>query len=504
MTSMHPFLKYLITLTTLLVLVNCSGYQNCYVYNEDGGISATSSIIIQYESDLYRMTDFNEERDYISGIITPIRPSTPTAGHFIIHVSELAKTNITGGMYNVRIPHQCIKQIIAPDGQSLEDPYPVKLAIIIHELTSQQIATVTKHCPFVYDLQQPEMPLIGELFGGANLAPMERHDYLPLQNAAIVNNEIQLRVSNEVLQKQHNNLLEVVRVQHPANVEVFIDKYHRLQTISQVEAPVKAYTISGNNVLDLIAENDERHFTGDVSDLSSDGIILEYNIPDHISTAKLVLNAKNSFWLDHIIGQYHQLWGSKYKQWQQQQKKEDASTLLDWSLDAGIPMSVYIWKYDHWELYDSYSVTGPMAFRTNVLNINLEGYMRPSLRIKLEWGKYFWIVNQVGIDFSPFTMTTQKKFHCTSAIDQHQRDVTNLITSDDKLYLNQLNMGDQATLTFQLDKEDPNQHYSYFLHSKGYYEVVQASKGRVQKDILKRFERPAHFKLFSLQTYKRH
>lgn len=502
MTSFHKLSKQLVTaIFSLILLTNCTGYRHCYVTNDQRDPTDLSTIYVQYQSDLYQLTHFDEEKEFIAGQILKVRPSLQTTNHFVIQTNALIIQDESANVLEGHIPHAAIQQIIAPDGEALSTLYPVKLAMLLNQLTSNHIASVSKHCPFVYDLQAPDMPLIGEIYSGANHAPIERHDYLPLSGASKVNDAFHLRLSNEVYEQQHTNLLEVISIQHPKEVNVLIDKYHRIQTIAKIEAPIQAMTLTGNDVLSLITHEDKKQFSGDVSNMSNDGLILEYTIPENSTSAKLVINAKNSFWLDHVIGQYYQLWGRKYKHWQKKQQHLDAEELKQWALKAGIPISVYIWKYDHWEWYDHYRMTGPMQFKQDVLAINVDHSMGQTLRVKLEWGKYFWEIDQVGIDFTPYTATTQRSFSCSSATDHHQRDVTNLITSDDKLYLNQLKMGDATTLTFQLKPENPEQAYTYFLHSKGYYKILQQSKGRAQKDDLKRFERPGHFRLFSLQTY---
>ncbi len=502
MTSFHKLSKQLaVALVLLIMFTTCTGYRHCYVANEDVAPGELSTLYVYYQSDLYRLTDFQEEKNFITGQILKVRPSQQTTNHFIIHADVLEIIETTKGNSEVQIPHTGIDHITAPDGQILTGLYPIKLGLLVHQFTSNNIASVSKHCPLVYDLETPDMPLIGEIYSGANQAPIERHDYLQLSGISRANNAFHLRLSNEVFEEQHTNLLEVIRIQHPKNIQVLIDKYHKTQAISRIESPVQALTLTGTNVLTLIAHDDNMCFSGDISNMSSDGLILEYAIPKNCASAKLVINAKNSFWLDHVIGQYHQLWGRKYDQWQKQQQHLKADELQQWALNAGIPISVYIWKFDHWEWYDHYRMTGPMRFKKDVLAVNLDPTMGATFRVKLEWGKYFWEIDQVGIDFTPYTATTQQSFSCSSAIDQHKRDVTNLISADDKLYLNQVNLGDATTLTFPLKPENPNQTYTYFLHSKGYYNILQQSKGRTQKDDLKRFERPGHFKLFSLQTY---
>jgi len=502
MTSFHKLSKQLVTaLISLMLLSNCTGYRHCYVSNEQNDPTDLSTIYVKYQSDLYRLTHFEERKDFITGEFLKVRPSQQTHNHFVIHTNAVIIQDHSGNIPEAQIPHAAIQQIIAPDGQPLRTLYPVKLAMLLNQLTTDNIASVSKHCPFVYDLQAPDKPLIGEIYSGANHAPIERHDYLPLSGVSKEDNTFHLRLSNEVFEQQHTNLLEIIRIQHPQEVDVLIDKYHRIQAIGKIEPPTQALTLTGNNVLSLIANKDEKRFSGDVSNMSNDGLILEYTIPENRTSAKLVINAKNSFWLDHVIGQYYQLWGRKYKHWQKEQQHLNSDELEQWALKAGIPISVYIWKYDHWEWHDYYRMTGPMQFKQDVLVINLDHSMGQTLRVKLEWGKYFWEIDQAGINFTPYTATTQRSFSCSSATDHHQRDVTNLITSDDKLYLNQLKMGDASTLTFQLKPENPDKTYTYFLHSKGYYKILQQGKGRVQKHDLKRFERPGHFRLFSLQTY---
>ena len=83
-----------------------------------------------------------------------------------------------------------------------------------------------------------------EMYGGAIYSSLERDDYMPLPNLKDFNEEYQLKISNELQERQYTNLAELVVIQHPENSSVIIDKNGTIQTIISPFSPSKAIRVA--------------------------------------------------------------------------------------------------------------------------------------------------------------------------------------------------------------------------------------------------------------------
>ena len=130
-----------------------------------------------------------------------------------------------------------------------------------------------------------------------------------------------------------------------------------------------------------------------------EGIILSFDKPKNAQMAKLIVRTKNSFWLDYIYGQFYSLFGDHYHDWFEEQKTKPKENMIQWALDQGIPLSVYVEKDGEWHFVDYFNTVGPMAFKDDVLAFNIADIQSEKIKIKLEFGFLFWEIDYAGIDF---------------------------------------------------------------------------------------------------------
>lgn len=259
------------------------------------------------------------------------------------------------------------------------------------------IALLTKNsCPFVYAFNGESFEFTGEIYSGSIHPPLERHDYLPLPNLVSVEDEYQIKISNEIHEIQHTNLAELLIIDHPEDVDVLVDKYGVPHTLSDLQAPIIAYNVKNENISDQILGIDSLIYIGEMiqeEDSPMDGIILSFPRPEGTDDAKLVINGKNSFWLDYLYGQFYDLFGDKYNDWSEKRKDASESEMRKWSLDQGIPLSVYIEKDGEWVFADYFHVAGPMALKKDVLSLDISDVKTANLNIKIEFGYFFWEID---------------------------------------------------------------------------------------------------------------
>jgi hypothetical protein len=353
-------------------------------------------------------------------------------------------------------------------------------------------------CPFIYTWNGEAYEFAGEIYSGAVYPPLERHDYLLLPGLVEENGEYRLKISNQLEEVQHTNLLELMVFDHKEDQEILVDKYGQGHLLSEWLAPNTATSLSGLDLLPLIENDDDLVYLG--NDPSKDpplldGIELSYDLPEEIITASLVIGAKNSCWLDFVYQNFREMLGASYKLWMKKQQDGDPEKMENWSLSQNIPLSVYLFKNGQWEFYDYYNTVGPMAFKKDILELDLSGIQEGPLRIKLECGSYFWEIDYVALNLEQSDIDPTSLVQLSKAIDEHGNNVAGSLLKDDALYYVQPEIGNEAELTFPVPGQSEER--TLILHSKGHYEILQDPKGTPRLKALKEIRKSGNFNIYS-------
>jgi len=369
------------------------------------------------------------------------------------------------------------------------------------------VALLTKEsCPFIYISDDDAYRFVGEIYSGAIYPSLERDDYLPLPGAKQGQSEYKIKMTNEVYEIQNTNLVELQVLDHPSGSTVLMDKYGNCQTMSNPQSPVEAINLKGRNIINDIKERDTLLYFGDNPEkdqVSTDGIILKFNRPPHSNSAKLVIKAKSTFWLDYVFTRFHGLFGDQYDCWVEKQETIPDKQMKSWQIDQKIPLLVYIEKGKRWKYVDYYNVTGPMAAREDVLSIDLADITSDTIKIKLEFGFMFWEIDYAAIDYSSNVPVTKRTALLESAIDNRETDVKKLLGSSDLFYYVQEKIGDEVNMTFAIPPRIQTAQ-TLVLHSKGYYKILLDAKGEQQVKYLLPFRKKGRFPEYSGELFRQH
>jgi hypothetical protein len=359
-------------------------------------------------------------------------------------------------------------------------------------------------CPFIYTFDGEQYHFAGEIFGGAIQPGLERHDFLLLPDLKPVEGEYHLRVTNEIKEIQHINLLVLNVIDHDEHVQVMMDKYGQVHTLADQVMPVTAHTVNGNDVLPLVTGKDEyAYYFNDAVAISYtyDEIILTFPKPAGINEGKLVIRAKNSLWLEHVFANFHELFGGMYNAFDRKEAKRPADEMRELMFNQGFPLSVYVQNEGEWQFIDFYEIAGPMAMKDDILPIHFTDTESETLQIKLKTGYMFWEMDFAAMDFTrnmPLEVTT---IQASSAIDENGVDVLGNILFDDQLYYIQPEIGNEANLIFDVPGQISDSR-TLILHSKGYYKVLTDQKGRPDWKKLKTFRDPGRMAQFSKELFE--
>lgn len=365
------------------------------------------------------------------------------------------------------------------------------------------VAIFKESCPFIYTWDGNNFQFAGEIYSGSIHKPLERNDYLKLPTYAN-QSSYSMKITNEVREIQHTNLLELLVVDHPENITVLADKSGAIHSLGKIQAPNKATSLSGENVTSQIAAKDDNFYQSTFAENKipqKDGLILEFPSQGKAKMAKLAIHAKNSILLDYMIGQFHDQFGNAYKGYMKKQQSAPEAQMRQWALDQGIPLSLYVERNNKWEFVDYYHIAGPMKFKDDILQVPLNGNETDPLKLKIEFGSFLWEIDYTAIDYSPDQNLTSYTIQAKTALDENKKSVAGLISNDDQKYYSQPTTDNYAEITFDLP-DLKEQSRTIILHSKGWYQVLQDPKGKPDIEYLKAFRKPGHFNQFVSEKLK--
>ncbi|GGD15696.1 hypothetical protein [Flavobacterium orientale] len=365
------------------------------------------------------------------------------------------------------------------------------------------IAATKSSCPFVYVKNGETFEFVGELYPGAILPTLERDDFIKLPNYSSNSNEFVIKITNELMEIQHTDLVELIVVNHTSNIDVFIDQNGNLHSVSKKESPIQLINDSRDIDLNTLTKKDNICFSFDNYDSNSEfnSLELKFDKTTSSSKAKLLITTKNTYWLDLIYGKFNEHFGSYYNKFQKSQSKIPAEKNISWQNNQGIPLTISIKINDEWKIIDRIYPVGPMAFRDIIVPLDLNELEKNTVEIKLECGFMFWEVDYAAIDFSQNENLIVKKYNPSSAIDEKGIDVKNLLLFEDQQRLIQPNIGNEVIVTFDKESNSTSEKESVFLKNRGYYEYIRDYKGKPKVKQLKKFKQDGALSIYSKNEY---
>jgi hypothetical protein len=360
------------------------------------------------------------------------------------------------------------------------------------------VALTKSSCPYVYADNGETFIFEGEMYGGAIMQNMERADYVPLPHIKANDGQYRIRISNELKEKQYTNFAHLLTVNHPVGTQVLLDRDGVPQLIANPQAPVQATSTKGEVITDILLNKDQKPYLFDDPDSDLNQLKLNFNKPD-AEHAKLVLRTKNTLWGDYLVGEFYELFGTSYDNWMQKQSEVPASERVQKYNDHQLPLSIYLKTLDGWQLIERIPTVGPMAYRDFVISLPSDAITDEQVEIKLETGFMFWEVDYVALDASSNEALTTNRIlpmHATG-----QGDVLAMLAEDDNQYLEQFNVGDVATLSYEAPPVKKGAQQSVFLHTKGYYEWIRDYQDLPRIGELQKFKTPGYMATFSRAKY---
>ncbi|MEO7443949.1 MAG: hypothetical protein ABIT96_08220 [Ferruginibacter sp.] len=423
-----------------------------------------------------------------------MNPDTTTSyGSYTLDLTKLSKIEIIEKDAKRTSSNHVITAIGVTAGVLL-------LAVIV-------IAATKSSCPFVSAYDGKEFSLQGEIYGGAIYPQLARHDYLPLRMQPMNDGSLQLKITNELKERQYTDIADLWVITHDKNMEVLADENGNLYSISKPVAPIKVLL---NNKTDLTstlasAGDGTMIIMDDTATINAGNeVYMKFNKPTNAAQGKLMLNLKNSYFLDLLYGEIAKGFGKYYNTYVVQQRSKPVNELMKWTKEQQIPLVVSVKTATGWKQVADITTIGPLATRSIIVPIELPANTEPFTEIRLSSGFMFWEIDQAAMEYSTEQNFTVEKLKVVSAIDEAGINVTDRLQKEDGIYLSQPKIGSSATLVYNPSNlTDDNKTRSYILHAKGYYEHVRSYNTKPDVAFLKQFKKSNAFPLYGLSVYKK-
>ncbi|WP_020568137.1 hypothetical protein [Neolewinella persica] len=377
----------------------------------------------------------------------------------------------------------------------------VVIAVAALAFSNSSAPSQMSSCPYVYVNSGETFVFTGEAFGGAVGANLVRDDYMPLPAMAPVDGSYQLRITNELKEKQYTDLAELILVNHRPEQKVLLDKTGNVQVLENLQEPVKATSYSGTDLLPSMVEADSEMYLFNDEDFSENGIVLTFKKPAHAPSGRLLISAKNTLWFDYVIGEFFKKYGGYFGAFMKKQGKISSPDQLETIRDNNFPLSIYAKRNGEWELVDYLMTVGPLAARDFAVPIDLGKYPGEEIEIKIETGFMFWEVDQIAMDFTDNSDLSIAHLQPLSAYGTGQQDWKAALEKTDEDYMAQEKVGEVTELRYAVPPVPAGQVQSAFLHTRGYYELIRDFTGFPKIAELNKFKDGAYFSTFSRAGY---
>lgn len=425
--------------------------------------------------------------------------------HFYIPFDK----QVAAGAYRLELRHVYKIEVIEHDKRKTTGNAIGAVAITLGSIAAIAgvIIVLTKaSCPFVSAYNGEEFELQGEIFGGAIYPQLARDDYMPLRMKPAADGSLMIKISNELKEKQYTDLADLLVITHQKDARVLADSRGNLYSISDPVLPSMAWNCSRADLLPLIIEKGDG-LTFDFNDTlavnQENFLSVKFKKASPSIAAKLVLSAKNTFWIDNLYQEVAKEFGDYYPSYARQQLKKPASSLIRWAQEQQLPLTISMKTNSGWQVVGSVPTIGPLATRDIVVPLDLGNVFGDEIELRMSTGFMFWDIDYAAIEFSDDKSFSVQVLSPAIAVDEKGKNVLPEIREKDGRFLEQPAIGNVAIIKYKCDLPGSDVSRSYILHARGYYTHMWDFKGEPNYAFLKQLKKPNTLSAYSAQQYKK-
>jgi hypothetical protein len=376
------------------------------------------------------------------------------------------------------------------------------IAVGLYAVMIVIILLTKSSCPFISAYDGETYVLQGETFGGAIVPALAREDFLPLPDISM-DKDLKLMISNELKERQYTDMADLLVVTHNPDERIFIDPSGNLFKSNTFQKPTYAKLNQEIDMLFPLSEVDNIACTfNDVNNDPVNKLHVHFDNPNSIKPHGLLLSVKNNYWLEYVIAEFYSAFGEKYSKFAAAQQKRSGEEILKWIDQQEMMLTVEAKTESGWKEVQKIKTIGPLMNREVLIPLEDIAFSDEGLEVRLRTGFMFWELDKISLtELVPISAENLATIKPIRAIDEKEHDVLSPLLANDGVYMEQPEVGNRAYLTYQFENYNPNQSYSAFLHTRGYYEPIREFEGKADRKFLTQFKNPGMLPNFSLQRY---
>ena len=346
-----------------------------------------------------------------------------------------------------------------------------------------------------------------ESFTCAVYRAAERCDVARLERTLPAGDDLRLRVMNHLEEVDSINRIQLLRVTHASDVQVFPTTDGRLLAVDP-RSPVSAVTDGGRDVRAAVSDIDEDFWHALPSALPERRgqprwMECRFPLREAADSVTLVLQVNNTRWGALLHHEFYTLFGStlqqQYDLWNGNPR---AHAFFHARMEEEAMLGVSVWDGRNWRHVGYVWEVGSLTARRLALRIGVADIEHDLLRVRLDAPGGLWQIGYAGLDARPPLPVEVTVLEPERARGSGDLDVRDMLRTIDGSYL-ALGSGEQVELHYRVPgAPGDGRAVTWLLDVTGYCRMNMRSDDPPKLALLARlFGEPGYFARYSDERF---
>jgi hypothetical protein len=327
-------------------------------------------------------------------------------------------------------------------------------------------------CPFIYSWDGRRNVLEGEAFSVALGASLELMTSTVLKSLKADSLLSRVVITNERPETHHFNTITMQAVEADRNADVILDPSNIPWPVYRISPPDAASTPFSKDILPAIGRQDGIFWGANgrsepIPEHFRDVLEAEFTVPDHTTDGTFVVRAMNTKLSNTVFDLLFRFLGDQSLAFLNavENDPEMVSTLKDWIRECSLKISV--WHEDGWQQIGAVTPEANEVGFSRAIRIRIPE-SEPKVRIRLESLSRVWMLDAIGIDWTPVRALPGRGMRLVSATGPRGEDLRTTLKASDDAYA-VLFPPQSIDLRFQTSGVAPKgKKFVYVLNVQGY------------------------------------